>query len=55
MPHFISKLIRKWLKLPHRMCDTCLNQFQNFTLEGECLCDKCYKAKYLKKTSRYLP
>lgn len=46
MPHFISKLLRKFLKLPHYMCDTCLNEFQHTTRKGECLCDICYKKKF---------
>ena len=46
MPHFLSKLIRKYLvKMPERMCDKCLDQFTDLTLEGEKLCSKCYKCK----------
>lgn len=44
MPHFISKLIRKYLvKNPERMCDKCLEQFTNLSRDGKKYCDNCFK------------
>lgn len=44
----IFKMLRKSIN-PVKMCDCCLNNWTNFTLQEEKLCDECYQDKYLNK------
>jgi protein-arginine kinase activator protein McsA len=44
---FIFINLRKLIN-PLKMCDTCINEWTNFTAKEEKLCDECYKHKYLK-------
>ena len=44
---FIFANLRKLIN-PLKMCDTCINEWTNFTAKEEKLCDECYKHKYLK-------
>jgi hypothetical protein len=41
----IVKVLRKLIN-PHKICDCCLNNWSNFTLQEEKLCDECYGDKY---------
>lgn len=42
----LSKAYRLTIKEPTRLCDECMNEWTNFTLAEEKLCDKCYEEKY---------
>jgi hypothetical protein len=41
----IVKVLRKLIN-PLKICDCCLNNWTNFTLQEEKLCDECYGEKY---------
>jgi hypothetical protein len=41
-----SKMVRLLIKDPTKLCDCCMNEWINFTLQEEKLCDECYKEKY---------
>ena len=41
----ITKILRKLIN-PLKMCDCCLNDWSNFTLQEEKLCEQCYGEKY---------
>jgi hypothetical protein len=41
----IVKILRKLIN-PLKICDCCLNNWTNFTLQEEKLCDECYGEKY---------
>jgi hypothetical protein len=44
----LSKAYRLSIKDPSKLCDCCMNEWTNFTLAEEKLCDECHKEKYVK-------
>jgi predicted amidophosphoribosyltransferase len=43
-----SKMVRLLIKNPTKLCDGCMSEWTNFTLNEEKLCEECYKEKYVK-------
>jgi|688.fasta_scaffold628533_3 hypothetical protein len=41
-----SKMVRLLIRDPTKLCDGCMNEWTNFTLNEEKLCDECYEEKY---------
>ena len=41
----IAKNLRKLIN-PNKICDTCLDEWTNFTAKEEKFCEQCYEEKY---------
>jgi hypothetical protein len=42
----LSKANRAAIKDPTKLCDCCMSEWTNFTLNEEKLCEECYREKY---------
>jgi protein-arginine kinase activator protein McsA len=42
----VSKVQRKAIKDPSKLCDCCMSEWTSFSLKEEKLCDECYEEKY---------